>query len=46
MSHPQSLFVSDKQVGWQASSRMDVSASVRSYLLQDGMDIQGAFTML
>jgi hypothetical protein len=37
----QSLFVSNKQVGLQASSRMDISAETRSYPLPDDMDFQG-----
>jgi hypothetical protein len=41
MSHPNPYLFQINRLVWQASSRMDISASARSYQLQDGMDYQG-----
>jgi hypothetical protein len=45
MSHPNPYLFQINRLVWQASSRMDISASVRSYPLQDALDFKDAFTM-
>jgi hypothetical protein len=45
MSHPNPYLFQIIRSVWQASKRMDVSASVRSYPLQDDMDFKDAHTM-
>jgi hypothetical protein len=45
MSHPNSYLFQINMLILQARSRMDISASARSYPLQDDMDFTDAFTM-
>jgi hypothetical protein len=45
MSHPNPYLIQINRMVLQASSRMDISASVRSYQLQDDMDFKDVFTM-
>jgi hypothetical protein len=45
MSHPNPYLFQINRLLWQASGRMDVSASARSYPLQDDMDFKDAFIM-
>jgi hypothetical protein len=40
MSHPDPYLFQINRWLWQASSRMDASASARSYPLQDDMDFK------
>jgi len=45
MSHPNPYLFQINRMVLQACSRMDISASARSYPLQDVMDYTDAFTM-
>jgi hypothetical protein len=45
MSHPNPYLFQIIRLVLKASGRMDVSASVRSYPLQDDMDFKDAHTM-
>jgi len=45
MSHPNPYLFQINRLVCQASSRMDNSASARSYPLQDDMDFKDTFTM-
>jgi len=45
MSHPNPYFIQINRMVLQAGSRMDISASARSYPLQDVMDIKNVFFM-
>jgi hypothetical protein len=45
MSHPNPYLFRINRLEWQASSRMDIAASVRSYPLHKDMDFKDVYNM-